>query len=134
MSRKRCLIVLTLAASMLLAGCEKEEEFPNQIPDVKAALGVFQQAISSRNALLLDSVSTDTELYGELINVLGDDSMAVLSRRIENPIDSARVIMTIAPKSPDDSLPGPNYDLELFLRKRGDAYWIIAHRLKPSPR
>jgi hypothetical protein len=120
-------------ALFLLPSCaNKKEEFPNQIDDVKASLGVFQNAISGRNRALLDSVSTDAQLYDELTYVLGSDSIAVLSRRIQNPIDSAHVIMTVGPKRSDDTAV-VTYNLELFMRKRGDTYWIVAHRLNRSP-
>jgi hypothetical protein len=117
---------------LVLSSCAKKEEFPNQIDDVKVSLGVFQQAITERHRALLDSVSTDAQLYDDLTHVLGNDSLAVLSRRIQNPIDSAHVIMTVGPKRPNDSVT-VTYHLELFLRKSGDRYWIVAHRLNRSP-
>lgn len=126
-------LLLLCAVAVLVSACAEEEEFPNHIPNVKASVGIFQQAIALRNPQFLDSVCTDRELYGDLINVLGDDSMAVLGRQIRNPIDSAHVLMTVAPIAPEDSLPGPNYSLELFLRRQGETYWIVAHRLRPSP-
>lgn len=134
-SQKRDLPYVVIALVLLLfalPSCAKKEEFPNQITDVKASLGVFQRAISERNRALLDSVSTDAQLYDELTYILGSDSLAVLSRRIQNPIDSAHVIMTVAPKRSDDTTT-VGYNLELFLRKRGDIYWIVAHRLNRSP-
>jgi len=113
---------------------EKEKKFPNQIPDIKAALGTLLRAVSLRDPRVLDSISTDDRLYGDVVYMLGNDSLAVLSRRIQNPIDSAHVIMTVAPKDSLGSVSADSYALELFLTRRGDHYWFVDHRLTRSPR
>lgn len=128
---------LTLGAliflSVMLVACAEEEEFPNDIPAVKATVGMLRQAVDTRTPADLDSICTDRELYGDLVNILGDDSLAVHGWRIQNPIDSAHVIMTVGPASSADTLSGPQYRLELYMRKQGETYWIVAHRLRTSP-
>jgi len=115
------------------SGCSQEASFPNQIPDIVHSLGVFHTALSVRDRVTFDSVCTDRELYDELVTVLQADSLAVLSRRIHNPIDSAHVVMTVARFDRDAGQPRDRYQLELFMRREDDRYWIVAHRLTHSP-
>jgi hypothetical protein len=94
--RVRCVWGALAATAWWTSGCSEQSAFPNQIPDIVAALGKFHTALSERDRVRFDSVCADRELYNELVAVLGDDSLAVLSRRIHNPIDSAHVMMTVA--------------------------------------
>ena len=126
-------LFVVLAALALVSGCEEEASFPDQIPGIVNTLGIFHTAILSRSVDLLDSVSRDREVYEELIHVFGDDSLAVLTRRIHNPIDSAHVVMTVASVDYDTGDPTGRYKLELFMRREADLFWIVAHRLSHSP-
>jgi len=129
----RCGICLG-GAILMFAGCAgEEEEFPDQIPAIKSSLGIWYRAVLDRDRALLDSVSTDPELYDELLHVLGEDSLAILTRRIQNPIDSAHVTMTVA--AIDRSVPEERarYELQLFMRMEGETCRIVAHRLTHSP-
>lgn len=128
------LAVCGLAAVAITISCAKrEEKFPDQIPAVKEAIGSFLRAVSLRDKIVLDSITTDDRLYGDVVYILGSDSLSVLSRRIQNPIDSAHVIMTIAPRDSSGAAAAETYSLELFMKKRGDYYWIVGHRLTRSP-
>lgn len=122
-----------LSGLALLSGCAEEASFPNQIPDIVHSLGVFHTALSDRDRAKFDSVCADRELYDELVSVLQSDSLAVLTRRIHNPIDSAHVIMTVAAFDREASQLRDRYQLELFMRREDDRYWIVAHRLTHSP-
>lgn len=115
------------------SGCAQEKTFPDQIPDIVATLGTFHSSLSNLDRARFDSVCTDRELYDELRSVLGGDSLAVLSRRIHNPVDSANVVMTVARKIRLTGLATERYELELFMRKEEGRFLIVAHRLKPSP-
>jgi hypothetical protein len=128
------LLVCVAALGFATSCTEKEKAFPDQIPDIKAALGTLLRAVSLRDPAILDSISTDDRLYGDVVYMLGTDSLTVLSRRIQNPIDSAHVIMTIAPRDSSGSVPAETYACELFLTRRGDNYWFVDHRLTRSPR
>lgn len=132
----RTVSVFTVGLAVLgltLSCAQREEKFPNQIPDVKVAIGTFLRAISMRDSTVLDSICTDDRLFGDVLYVLGPDSLALLSRRIQNPIDSAHVTMTIAVRDSSGAVHDEPYSLELFMRKRGDQYWIVGHRLTRSP-
>jgi hypothetical protein len=131
--QKRCLITV-LAALFLLPGCEEEAAFPDQIPGIVNTLSIFHSAMLTRSADLLDSVSRDREIYEELTHVFGNDSLAVLTRRIHNPVDSAHVVMTVASVDYDTGDRTGRYKLELFMRREADLFWIVAHRLSHSPR
>jgi len=122
-----------LATAIALSCVQPDEKFPDQIPDVKVALGTLLRAIAVRDSTVLDSVCTDHRLYGDVVYILGPDSLAVLARRIQNPIDSAHVIMTIAARDSSGTVSVESYTLELFMQKRGDYYWIVGHRLTSSP-
>jgi hypothetical protein len=127
--------IAALLAAGSLASCEpKEDKFPDQIPDVKVALGTLLRSVSARNPQVLDSISTDLELYGDLVFMLGPDSLAVISRRIQNPVDSAHVIMTVAARDAAGTVAPDTSTLDLFLSKRGDYYWFVGHRLTRTPR
>jgi hypothetical protein len=132
MNRTVVVIMVAFGAGMLVFGCKKEESFPNQIPAVVATLGQFHESWSNRQRAVFDSVCTDRELYDALVNALGEDSLAVLSRRIHNPIDSADVVMTVGRYKKDEGGITDRYELELYLRREGDKFWIVAHRLTRS--
>lgn len=134
MNRTFVAILAALGTGLLASGCKKEESFPNQIPAVVATLKQFHESWSNRQRAAFDSVCTDRELYDALVNALGDDSLAVLSRRIHNPIDSADVVMTVGRYKRDPGTMTDRYDLELYLRREGEKFWIVAHRLTRSLR
>lgn len=115
-----------------IVGCEEEEEpFPDQIPDIVQSLGTFYNAIVARDEAGLSQVCSDVELYGDLVYVLGRDSIAVVSRRIQNPIDSAHITLTLSAIAPGADTSSGLYELELFMQKRGEVFWIVAHKLTP---
>jgi len=113
-------------------GCAEEAPFPDQIPAVVATLGQFHESWSQRQRAPFDSVCTDRELYDVLMNAFEGDSLAVLSRRIHNPIDSADVVMTVGRYSRDVDSITVRYELELYMQREGDQFWIVAHRLTRS--
>ena len=76
---------------------------------------------------------SDRELYNELLSFLNTDSLAVLTRQIHNPIDSADVIMTVARHDRATVENKERYQLELFMHREESRFWIVAHRLTPSP-
>jgi hypothetical protein len=128
----RTLLALALGAG--ITGCQNgEQEFPDQIPAIKASLGVLYSAVNTGKRAPLDSLSRDAELYDALLHVMAGDSLAILSRRIQNPIDSAHVIMTVATVERPSGEPREHYELELFMRREGDVFWIVGHRLTHSP-
>ena len=134
MTRRKVFFVL-LGALTLTIGCtDQEPAFPDQVPAIVNTLGIFHSAILSRSPDLMDSVSQDPELYGDLTFVLNDDSLAVLTRRIHNPIDSAHVIMTVASVDYSTGDRTGRYKLELFMRREADLFWIVGHRVSHSPR
>ena len=120
------------ALVILLCGCGKPEPFPDQIPAIVSSLGQFHSSWSQRDRVRFDSVCTDRELYDELASVWGEDSLAVLTRRIHNPIDSAYIEMTVARHDRKTAANRERYELELFMRREGDRFWIVAHRLTHS--
>ena len=123
------------AVTILAVGCQQaEQKFPDQIPAIVQSLNVFHMGILNHSPGSLDSVSVDPELYAALMNVLGDDSLAILTRRIHNPIDSAHIYMTVAAVDYASRERSGKYELELFMKARGDRFWIVAHRLSHSPR
>ena len=93
--RKSLIPALILMAGIV--GCEEEEEpFPDQIPGIVESLGTFYNAIVARDESGLSQVCSDVELYGALVYVLGRDSIEVVSRRIQNPIDSAHITLMLS--------------------------------------
>lgn len=118
--------------ALVLAGCAEEATFPNQIPEVVASLGRFHEAWSRRDPAAFDSVCADRELYPALLAVFEADSLAVLTRRIHNPIDSAAVVMTVGRLASGGGEVRQRFTLELFMRREGDRFWIVAHRLDRS--
>lgn len=125
--------LLCAATSWLaLAGCSDKAKFPDQIPGIVATLGIFHTSFSARDRIGFDSVCSDRELFDELVTVLGPDSLAVLTRRIHNPIDSAYIIMTVARYVRSTQTVDDRYQLELFMHREEDRYWIVAHRLTHS--
>ena len=130
------IVRLSLIPALILmagiVGCEEEEEpFPDQIPDIVQSLGTFYNAIVARDEAGLSQVCSDVELYGDLVYVLGRDSIAVVSRRIKNPIDSAHITLTLSAIAPGVDTSSGLYELELFMQKRGEMFWIVAHKLTP---
>jgi hypothetical protein len=125
-------LVVILAAGSSIMGCEKEAAFPDQIPGIVNTLGIFHTAMLSQSVDLLDSVSRDREIYADLSHVFGGDSLAVLTRRIHNPIDSAHVIMTVETVAYDTGDRTGRYTLELFMRREAGFFWIVGHRLSHS--
>lgn len=124
---------LTALALVAYAGCAKKAEFPNQIPAIVATLGQVHSAWTERARVRFDSVCTDRELYDVLTTVFGDDSLAVLGRRIHNPVDSADVVMTVGRFHRDTkTVDEEHHTLELFMRREGDRFWVVAHRLDRS--
>ena len=132
MSRHLAWVACGLCALCAAWGCSKEAPFPDQIPTVVATLGQFHESWSEKQRAPFDSVCTDRELYDALADAFEDDSLAVLSRRIHNPIDSADVVMTVGRYSREKAEMVTRYELELFMRREGDQFWIVAHRLKRS--
>ena len=126
------IIAWALCACCVAPGCAEEAPFPDQIPAVVATLGQFHESWSQRQRAPFDSVCTDRELYDVLMNAFEDDSLAVLSRRIHNPIDSADVVMTVGRYSRDVDSITVRYELELYMQREGDQFWIVAHRLTRS--
>jgi hypothetical protein len=127
-------ILVALALSAGLGGCETaEQEFPDQIPGIKQSLGVFYQAVLTGRRAPLDSISHDTQVFDAVRHVMAGDSLAILSRRIHNPIDSAHIVMTVATVTRDGAEIRDRHQLELFMRREGDAFWIVGHRLTHSP-
>lgn len=113
-----------------IMGCEEEEEpFPDQIPGIVASLGTFYNSIIARDEAGLNRVCSDRELYADLVYVLGRDSLAVVSRRIKNPIDSAHVTLTFSAIVPEADTSSGLYELELFMQRREEIFWIVAHKL-----
>jgi hypothetical protein len=132
MPSARLALMLVLVLSVGLIGCEEEElPFPDQIGDIVKSLGEFHKAILDRDEPRLAAVCEDPELYGELVYVLGDDSLAVASRRITNPIDSGHITMMVSSVDRATATSNGLYELELFMKKRGAIYWIVAHKLTP---
>jgi hypothetical protein len=124
---------LSLCVVLLVSGCETEvEEFPDQIPSIVQTLGVCYRAVLASDPDLLATVSTDLELYADLKHVLGSDSLAILTRRITNPIDSAHVTMNVAAVERGSHEVHGRYLLEVFMRREGEFFWIVAHRLTHS--
>ena len=133
--RRRC--VLSSVCAILLAlplACREEEKFPDQIPAIVATLGQFHTSLSQLDRVRFDSVCSDRELYNELVSLLKVDSLAVLTRQIHNPVDSADVIMTVARHDRVARENRERYQLELFMRREESRFWIVAHRLTPFPR
>ena len=123
-----------VGALVVLSGCAgEEEEFPDQIPAIKSALGVWYNAILDRDRASLDSICSDAQLYDELVFILGEDSLTILTRRIQNPIDSAHVTMTVAAIDRSGPQERARYELQLFMRMEGETCRIVAHRLTHSP-
>lgn len=128
----RLTLIPALILTLGLAGCEEEEEpFPDQIPGIVGSLGKFYEAIIARDEAGLGRVCSDAELYGDLVYVFGRDSMAVVSRRIQNPVDSAHVTMTLSAIAPEADTSNGMYELDLFMQRRGEIFWIVAHKLTP---
>lgn len=132
MSRSVVRLAWALCSLGVLWSCVKEAPFPDQIPAVVATLGQFHESWSLRARAPFDSVCTDPVLFDALNNAFEGDSLAVLSRRIHNPIDSADVVMTVARYNRDRSEIVARYELELYMRREGDLFWIVAHRLTRS--
>jgi hypothetical protein len=129
----RRLLVLALVAGV--TGCEPaEQEFPDQIPAIKQSLGVLYQAVLADQRPPLDSISRDAQLFDAVRHVMAGDSLAILSRRIHNPIDSAHIIMTVATVVRDDAEIRSRHQLEVFMHREGEVFWIVGHRLTHSPR
>ncbi len=130
------IVRLSLIPALILMagimGCEEEEEsFPDQIPGIVESLGTFYNAIIARDEAGLNLVCSDRELYADLVYVLGRDSIAVLSRRIQNPVDSAHITLTLSAIASGADTSNGMYELELFMQKRGEVFWIVAHKLTP---
>lgn len=128
----RGVLPLAWVTLAMIPGCAEEAAFPNQIPAIVATLGQVHSSWSERARVRFDSVCTDRELFDALTEVFGDDSLAVLSRRIHNPIDSAAVVMTVGRYHRETSTVVERYTLDLFMRREGEKFWIVAHRLDRS--
>ena len=126
----RRIMLLIVTSALMVTACEEEEtKFPHQIADITRTVGQFYSGLDQRDRARFDSAVTDPVLYDELVHVLGDDSLAVLTRRIYNPVDSAHIVMIVEAIARPDWASHGRYQLELFLHGEGGRFWIVGHKL-----